>query len=317
MTQPADASGAPHGSRTAYWSGAAGALLIAGSAVFVRLAEVSPSTAAVYRCAYALPPLAFLAWLEDRRYGRRAARDRRVALAAGVFFAADLTLWHHSIEAVGAGLATVLGATQLVVTGLVAWALLGERPTARVQTAVPAVLVGVVLISGAVGGGAYGEDPVLGAVFGLLTAVMYSAFILLLRRSNADLRRPAGPLLDASASAAVVAALAGLAVGDLDLAPYWPAHGWLLALALTSQVIAWLLISVSLPRLPAVVTSLLLMLQPVGSIALGIVLLAEAPSPLQLVGVAMVLAAVVFATSRPGVGDRERAELVEEVPAAL
>ena len=51
---------------------------------------------------------------------------------AGVLFAADLTFWHHSIEAVGAGLATVLGNIQVVLVGLLAWVVLGERPeTAR------------------------------------------------------------------------------------------------------------------------------------------------------------------------------------------
>jgi hypothetical protein len=38
-----------------------GALAIAFSAVLVRLADVSPATAAIFRCAYALPILAVLA----------------------------------------------------------------------------------------------------------------------------------------------------------------------------------------------------------------------------------------------------------------
>jgi len=45
-----------------------GALVIAFSGILVRVSEVSPSTAAFFRCAYALPLLALLAWLEDRRY---------------------------------------------------------------------------------------------------------------------------------------------------------------------------------------------------------------------------------------------------------
>ena len=107
---------------------AAGALVIAFSAILVALAEVSPSTAAVFRCAYALPLLGLLAWLEDRRYGARPARERRIALLAGLFFAADLIFWHHSIGAVGAGLATVLANVQVVLVGLLAWVVLGERP---------------------------------------------------------------------------------------------------------------------------------------------------------------------------------------------
>ena len=53
-----------------------------------------------------------------------------MAVGAGVFFAADLILWHHSIDDVGAGLATVLANIQVVVVPLVAWAVLSERPAA-------------------------------------------------------------------------------------------------------------------------------------------------------------------------------------------
>jgi drug/metabolite transporter (DMT)-like permease len=70
-------------------------------------------------------------------------------------------------------------------------------------------------------------------------------------------------------------------------------------LALSSQVLGWLLISVSLPRLPAALTSILLMLQPVSTVFLGAVLLSEAPSAVQLSGVAIVLAGVAFATIQP------------------
>jgi len=169
----------------------AGALCIAFSAIFVRLAEAEPSTAAVFRCFWALPPLALLAWLEQRRHGPRGLRERRFALIAGVFFAADLIAWHHAIDDVGAGLATVLGNLQVVFVGLIAWAALGERPDDRLLVAVPVVFAGVVLISGVIGAGAYGDDPALGVVFGLLTAITYSLFILMLRRAGSDLRAAA------------------------------------------------------------------------------------------------------------------------------
>ena len=68
----------------------AGALTIAFSAILVKQAGVSPSTAAIFRCAYAVPVLGGLAWWEDHRLGSRSARDRALAAVAGVFFAADL-----------------------------------------------------------------------------------------------------------------------------------------------------------------------------------------------------------------------------------
>src|SRR5215217_5147835 len=279
-------------------AGVLGALVIAFSAILVRLAEVSPSTAAVFRCAYALPLLALLAWLEDRRYGPRPLRERLPLWGAGVMFAADLTFWHHSIEAVGAGLATVLGNVQVVLVGLLAWAFLGERPENRSLAAIPVVFTGVVLISGVVGSGAYGDDPLLGVVFGVFTAITYALFILILRHGNTDDRRPAGPLFDATLSGAVFSALGGIVVGDIDWAPDLEAQAWLVLLALSSQVLGWLLISVSLPRLPAVLTSILLMLQPMCTVLLGAVLLSESPSAIQLSGVAIVLAGVAYATFR-------------------
>jgi len=280
-------------------AGVLGALVIAFSAILVRLAEVSPSTAAFFRCAYALAPLALLAWLEQRRFGPREPRGRLLALGAGFFFAADLISWHYSIDAVGAGLATVLGNVQVVLVGLIAWAVLGERPEARVLASIPIVFVGVVLISGVIGSGAYGDDPLLGVVYGLVTAVTYALFILILRQAGSGLRRPAGPLFDATLSAAVFCAIAGIAIGDIDWVPGLESQAWLVLLALSSQVLGWLLISVSLPRLPAVVTSILLTLQPVCSVMLGALLLSEDPAIVQLAGVAIVLGGVVVATLGP------------------
>ena len=174
-------------------------MCIAFAGIFVSLAAVSPATAAFFRCLYALPVLGFLAYREDRAYGPRPRRNRMLAATAGIFFAADLVSWHYAIEFVGAGLGTVLANLQVVVVAFVAWWLLGERPDRRIFLGIPILLSGVVLISGVVGEGAYGSDPLLGVVFGIGTSIAYAGFILLLRQSSKDLRRPAGPLTDATA----------------------------------------------------------------------------------------------------------------------
>jgi drug/metabolite transporter (DMT)-like permease len=289
----------------------AGAGCIAFSAILVRLADVSPSAAAFYRCAYALPVLAVLARRERRLFGPRSRGERTLALVAGIFFAADLVFWHHAIAAVGAGLATVLGNIQVVLVPLVAWAVLDERPGGRALASVPVVLFGVVLISGVVGADAYGENPPLGVLFGVLTAIAYSVFLLVLRAGNRDLRRPAGPLFDATLASALVTLPIAAGIGELDLEPTWPAHCWLVTLALTSQVLGWLLISAALPRVPAALTSIVLTLQPALSVMLGIALLGEGPSELQLAGVAVILSGVVLATA-----GRTRTVAVREQEAA-
>ncbi len=63
-------------------------------------------------------------------------------------------------------------------------------------------------------------------------------------------------------------------------------------------MLGWLLIAVALPRLPASLTSVVLTVQPVGSVLLGIVLLGEQPAPLQLAGVVVIVAGIVIATRR-------------------
>jgi drug/metabolite transporter (DMT)-like permease len=250
----------------------------------------------VFRALFGLPLLGLVAVLEHRRYGGLPGRTVRLALIAGVFFAGDLMFWHHAIEAVGAGLATVLGNLQVLVVGVVAWLAFGERPSRNTFLALPVVLVGVALISGAIGGRAFGANPGLGVVLGLATALCYAGYLLIIRRGSHDLRRPAGPVAIATLSTAAVAALAGVIVGDLDPTPAPVSLAWLAVLGVTSQSLGYLLISLSLSRLPAVLTSIILLAQPVMTVVLGIVLLHEAPTVNQLIGVVLVIGGIAVAT---------------------
>lgn len=274
---------------------ALGALCIASSGVLVRAADTLPVTVAVYRCLYALPFLGAIAASESKRFGPLGGRARNLAWLAGLFFAVDLIFWHHAIDAVGAGLATVLGNLQVVLVAFAAWAWLGERPRNALFVAIPIVLVGVVLISGVIGADAYGDDPVGGVVFGIATSIAYAAFLLIFREGSRDLRRLAGPLFHATLASTVAAAVYGAVTGDVVWNPGVLSHGWLAVLALTSQVSGWLLIGRSLPRLPAAVTSIILLLQPVGAMILAAVTFDETPNPAQLLGAALILVAVVVA----------------------
>ena len=273
-----------------------GAMCIAFSGIFYRYAEVSPSTGTVFRAVFGLPLLLLVAWAERRRYGPLPGRARRLAAIAGIFFAGDLMFWHHAIEYVGAGLATVLGNLQVLVVGVVAWLVFGERPSRATLLALPVVIVGVVLISGVVGTGAYGANPALGVVLGFATALCYSGYLLLIRVGGRDARRPAGPVAIATIGTVVVAGSAGLVIGDLDLTQPLASLGWLAVLGVTSQSIGYLCISLALPRLPAVVTSIILLVQPPLTVVLSVVLLAERPSVLQLLGVALVIGGIAVAT---------------------
>ncbi len=190
----------------------------------------------------------------------------------------------------------MLGNLQVIVVGFVAWLLLGERPSRATLLALPVVLLGVILISGAIGGRPYGADPGLGVILGLATALCYAGYLLVIRRGGRDARRPAGPVTVATLFVVIAAGIAGTAYGDLDLLPAPHSLAWLAILGVTSQSAGYLFISISLPRLPAVVTSIILLSQPVMTMIFSIILLGEAPSPAQFLGVGLVIGGIAAAT---------------------
>jgi drug/metabolite transporter (DMT)-like permease len=261
----------------------------------------------VFRCLYALPFLFLLARQEDLREGACPPRERWLAAGAGVFFAFDLLAYHHAVEQVGAGLGTVLPNLQVVFVAIAAWIIWRERPSGQVLLALPLAIAGAILISGVFERAPYGQNPPLGVAFGLIAAISYGAFLLVIRQGNRSGERSFGTLLDASAMTVLVGLIAGFIVGDLDLRPTLPAHGWLLLLAITSQVAGYGFINISLPRLPAVLTSVLLLAQPVATVILSAILLGESPSPGQLLGVAALISGLAVASVPLGrVRDRLR-----------
>ncbi len=275
----------------------AGIVAISFSAIFVRLAEVDPEVSALYRVVYALPVLI----IAERIWGgpSRPRRIRLLAVAGGFILGIDLNLWHQSIEWIGAGLSTVLANMQVLFVGAIAWALYGERPTAAAIMTVPVGLTGVALISGLGREDAFGTDPIAGTLAGVGAGIAYAGFLLLFRhamRGRSD--HPAGPLLDVTIGATLAGLLLLIPTGGADLVPAWPAHGWLLALAVGSQVVGWLIIGIALPRLPGLETALLLLIQPVLTVLWAQVLFDEPLSGLQWTGVALVLSGILFATTR-------------------
>lgn len=266
-----------------------GAVVISFSAILVRLADVSPTTAAFFRPLYALPFIVLLCWAT--RHGcPRSARQRWICVGAGVLMGVSATLGNYSIGYVGAGLATVLANTQVVFVALVAWLVLRERPSLNAFFAAPLVFAGVALVTGIGRPDAYGEEPVSGVLFGLGNAIVYATFLLLFRPALRGLTIPTGPLLDATLGATAATFLLGVATDPaFDLMPSWPAHGWLLLLAVGPQVVGWWVIIGVLPRLPALDTSVLLLLQPMFTVVWGRLLFEEYFSPVQWGGVALVL----------------------------
>jgi drug/metabolite transporter (DMT)-like permease len=291
-----------------------GAACISSSAILVTLAHVGAITTSFFRCTLALPVLIPLAILEQRKLGPRPRASRLYAVLAGLFLAVDLVLWNHAITDVGAGVATVLGNLQVLFVAVVAWLVLRERPDRRYLVMLPVVLIGIVLVSGMLGGHASGLHPLAGIGFGVGTSAAYACFLLILRNTSGQAPHVAGQLADATVGAVIGSVVLGLIFGGLQLTIPWPSFGWLLTLALLSGTIGWLLITSSLHRLPAAMSSLLLLLQPAGALVLADVVLRERPTVVQVLGAVLVCLGVLAATRTTAVR-RDDPDRPADVPA--
>lgn len=275
----------------------AGATLISFSAVYVRLADVEALRSAFLRVAYALPVFALLLAVTGRGRPRWRGRIVWLAVVAGAALGLDLVTWHLSIGLIGAGLATVLPNLQVIFVGVVGVLVFRERPRWWFWVALPVVLSGVWLL-GAVGRPVVaGGSVAAGVVLGVVTAALYSVYLVVVR--IARLRRPGASSVEIMASATIGAALAvGVVAAPQGLAapaPTLVANLWLALLALGSQVGGWLLVSSSIHRLPAALTSVALLLQPVLALVWGAAFLREPVGTPQVIGAVVVLAGVAAA----------------------
>ncbi len=276
-----------------------GAVLISFSAVWIRLADVEVARSAFLRGAYALPFLAALVWWYGRSRPRAEARRLWLlpwSLLAGVLLGVDLVAWHASIGILGAGLGTVLPNLQVVFVGVAGVVLFRERPGRGFWAAVPLIFAGIWLLA-VVGRPVTADGSVpVGVLYGVVAALTYAGMLVFLRVSRA--RRPGAPgvafLFSLTLAATVVTGMFAATQGVAGPAG-WPADGWLLLLAVGSQVAGWLLLASSIHLLPAAATSVALLLQPVLALLWGGLLLGEPLGMPQVAGAAVVLAGVVLA----------------------
>lgn len=275
---------------------AVGAIAVSTSGLFVALSDTSAGTASFFRCVFCLPLLAPLAVVEWRRRGAATVQQHRWAAAAGVLFAADALLWTQAIHEVGVGISAVLVNTQVVMVPFLARVIDGEPLSTRFLALLPVVVVAAVLAGGVFETGVTGEAPVAGTVHSALAALCYSVFLFLLRRGGRD-RPPIQSYVTIMVSAAAAALVGGALWGGVSLAPGWAATGWLVLTAITGQVLGWMLVAIGGSALGVEVGSALLLLTPVGALALGAVVLAQVPSVWQIGGCSALLACAYVITA--------------------
>jgi drug/metabolite transporter (DMT)-like permease len=276
----------------------AGAAMISLAPVFVRVVDVTATVSAFYRTFFG--GLMLLAWIAVTPKRDLPSRKTLAWLTlAGIAFAADLWAWHRSIWDVGPGLATLLANFQVFVLGLAGVWLFGEAAGWRLWLAIPLALVGLGLIIGFEWTGLT-ETYRRGILFGLLTAVFYSGYILALRGSRhtgTPVSPATGMAVASLVSAAILAAVAS-ASGESLAIPTVRDAGLLAAYALVAQVLGWILISASLKQVPASRVGLILLLQPTLAFLWDVLFFSRGFGAREMLGAALALGAIYLGSRR-------------------
>lgn len=269
-----------------------GAIMISFSAVWVELAHVTPTVSAYYRVIFGgILLLAILLLRREKLW--QGWYCLVMSMAAGIFFALDLYTWHRSIGYVGPGLATILGNFEVFLVPAVGLLLYGERLNLRFVLAVPLAVTGLFMIVG-IDWEQLNPDYRIGIYYGLATAVFYTGFLIVLRKLQSHATRPSAAfsLMVVSLSTAGYLAMEMFRAGESFAIPDLQSAIALVALGLMSQTVGWLLITHSLPRIPAAIAGLLLLVQPAMAFVWDVIFFDRATSTLAWAGVALALSAI-------------------------
>jgi drug/metabolite transporter (DMT)-like permease len=270
----------------------AGAVFISFSPVWVKLADVSPSTSGFYRLAIGGVALAIylLATGKSVDLSRRAWH---ILVVSTVLFALDIWFYHRSVEYVGPGLATLLSNFQVFFMMLAGLLLLGQRPRPLQLIAVPLALFGLGLIVGFDWSGLPG-DYRWGVVFGLLTALVYAGYMLTMREARRDSVDPL-PVREVaviSLGSAIFLGLAAIVEGESLAIPAIVDAVWLVNYGILSQCFGLLLIASSLRKVSTTQAGLALLLQPTLSFTWDVLFFARPMTATELSGAAIALLAI-------------------------
>ncbi len=280
----------------------AGATCIGTSALFVKVSEAGPVSTAFWRVFLALPFLWAWALAASRQAARQSPQSvaptphnpRGLLFAAGLFFAGDLAVWHWSIVLTSVANAVLLANLAPIFVTLAAWLLWRQRPSIPFLAGLTAALTGVALM---VGGDFSGSSSraLLGDALGVITALFYAAYQVTVKKLRGTVNTARIMAVSSVVTAAILLPIALLS-GEV----FFPVTmtGWVkvLGLALISQVAGQSLIAYALAHLPATLSSVGLLLQPVMAGMFAWILLGETLGAAAMVGAVLVLSGIRIAT---------------------
>ena len=269
-----------------------GGIAIGFAGIFMRLSDVNPLASAFWRMALATPLLwawAFAVRHQDRAVGKRTDFTKALVLA-GIYFAGDMGLWHLSLHYTTVANATLLSNFAPIFIALWMWIAHRVRFARVFIVGMVVALAGAIMLVGpnAAGADHNGGNKLLGDALGLSSAVFYAAYQLIIKDA-----RGAYSTARLMAWSTTVTGLALLPFALTAPGAFWPTHAasWLplLALALIAQIGGQTVIAYASAQLPASLSSVCLLIQPLTAAIAAWLIFQETIGPVQMVGGAMLL----------------------------
>jgi drug/metabolite transporter (DMT)-like permease len=277
-----------------------GAAALALGGVFLRHSELPPTASAVYRVALAIPIFFLLDRLAARAepVGMSISTPEKMPaipiklILVGFIFSGNLALYHWSMTLTTLANSNLLANLAPIFVVLGSRLFLGKKFSSGFLFGMLFALAGAFILIGHRLD--FGSNYMTGNLLGLLTAVFYGSYLLAvsLVRSN---YRTMTVMAWSSVGTLVVLLPITLLRGE-SLVPH-TLNGMLmlLALAVVSHVGGQGLIAYALAKLPAALSSITLLVQPVIATVLGAYLFHEYLSVPEFVGGAVILIGIVTA----------------------
>jgi drug/metabolite transporter (DMT)-like permease len=278
------------------------ALLICGGAclgvapVVVKALPFAGEVSAFWRVAISAPIFIAFAWqarAEPPAERREPSPSLLLFAIAAVLFAADLTVMHLAIRLTDVAVATLLTNCAPFFVGVLGLVGFADRPSRRFWIALPIAIGGVFLLLGISGGGGV---HLAGDAIALCAAALYGGYLVAVKALRARGASPVAIMAAVtSGSAILISPLFLLAGAPIPV----DARTWLLiiVLVLVGQIAGQGLVAIALKRLSVSSGSLVLLIQPAVAGVLSCLLLGENLSPLQLIVIASILAAIWIGTT--------------------
>lgn len=296
---------------------AAGVVAISFAAIFIRLAQsegMASLAIAAWRLTLASVLLSPYAWAARREEIRGISGREWVLLAgAGAFLGFHFVTWIASLRYTSVASSVVLVTTGPVFVGLGSWLLLRERPGTGTIAGIAVAVAGSIAIGW--GDLSRGSLHLLGDALALFGAVMMAGYLMIGRRVRAGRSLVAYTAVVYALSAATLLLLA-LAARQPLLGYSLRGYGWVLGMALVSQLVGHSALNWALRHISATYVAMVTMAEPIGSGLLAYVIFGEGVAASTVVGGALILAGIYIASrdelrSRPRLRQGDAAQVTE------